>query len=120
MRHHHYHSPIKRGLFSFLLISSVMTIGTIGIHFIEGMSLLDSFYFMSMVATAQGPTMVPTTVAGKIFTSLMAFLSVGIVVASIGFVFGPFLGQLWRVGVERVEHLEEELHMKGREKNRPS
>ncbi len=41
------------------------------------------------------------TAAGKLFVVLMAFVSVGTVVASIGFLFGPFLGQLWRIGHDR-------------------
>ena len=83
-----------------------MTVGTIGIHTLEGFSYLDAFYFMSMLATAQGPNIAPATVAGKIFVSIMAFVSVGFVVAALGFLFGPFFGQLWRIG---VEHLEDDL-----------
>ena len=81
-----------------------MGIGTVGLHRLEGMAYLDAFYFMSMLATAQGPTMTPSTPAGKLFTALMAFVSVGSVVAALGFLFGPFFGQLWKVGVERFEH----------------
>ena len=107
MHHRHYHSPIKRGLLSLLLLSSLMLIGTFGMHVIEGMPVIDAFYFMSMIATAQGSDIVPVTVAGKIFAALMAFISVGAGVASLGFIFGPFLGKLWHVG---VVHIEEELH----------
>ena len=39
-------------------------------------------------------------------SSLMAFVSVGGGVAALGFLFGPFFGKIWRIG---VEHLEEEL-----------
>ncbi len=49
------------------------------------------------------------TVAGKLFACLMAFVCVGTVVAALGFLFGPFLGQLWRVGVETIEHGVEKL-----------
>ena len=38
----------------------------------------------------------------------MAFSSVGTVVASLGFVFGSFLGKLWRVGMLKIE---EELRL---------
>ena len=81
-------------------------------HYLEGLSYLDAFYFMSMIATAQGPTVLLKTTAGKIFASLMAFVSVGVVVTAVGFLFGPFLGKLLRIG---VEHLEEELHWKEKE-----
>ena len=90
------------------LVASVMAIGTLGIHVLEKMSYLDAFYFMSMIATAQGPTATPATPSGKLFVSLMAFISVGTVVAALGFLFGPFFGQFWKMGVER---LEEEAHL---------
>ena len=113
MRHrHHYRSHWRRGLYAFISVASVMTVGTLGMHRIEGMSYLDAFYFMSMIATAQGPTVTPATSAGKLFASLMAFISVGSVVASLGFFFGPFFGQLWKIGVELLE--EEEAHLLGR------
>ena len=82
-------------------------------HLIEGLSYLDSFYFMSMIATAQGPMMTPATPTGKIFASIIAFISVGTVVAALGFIFGPFFGKLWHIG---VEHLEKELHLKDKGK----
>lgn len=110
MHHRHYRSPIKRGLFSLTLVSLVMIIGIVGMHSIEKFSYLDAFYFMSMIATAQGPMMMPQTPAGKIFASLMSFLSIGVVVAALGFIFGPFLGVLWKIGVEHIEHLEEDIH----------
>lgn len=106
---HHLRSPIKRGLLSFALVAIVMLVGTIGIHHLERLSYLDAFYFMSMIATAQGPTTVPTTVAGKLFTALIAFVSVGSVVAALGFLFGPFFGRLWRLGVEKMEEEIEHL-----------
>jgi len=80
-----------------------MVVGTLGMHLIEKMSYLDAFYFMSLIATAQGPMVIPATPAGKLFTAFMAFISVGTVVASLGFLFGPFFGRLWRIGVERLE-----------------
>ena len=110
----HYHSPWKRGIYSATLVSLVMLVGTIGMHVIEHLSYLDAFYFMSMIATAQGPSMTPSTPGGKLFAALMAFVSVGTVVAGLGFLFGPFFGQLWRVGIELLEKEEEQLFKKHR------
>ena len=106
-RYHHYRSPFKRGALALVFISFLMVIGTVGMHYLEGFSYLDAFYFMSMIATAQGPVVIPQTAAGKIFASFMAFVSVGGGVAALGFLFGPFFGKIWRIG---VEHWEEELH----------
>ncbi|MBF0595277.1 MAG: hypothetical protein HQL22_09970 [Candidatus Omnitrophica bacterium] len=99
----HFHSPLKRGLFSLVLVVLVMLTGTIGMHKIEKLPYIDAFYFISMIATAQGPTFTPVTAAGKIFAALMAFVAVGVVVTSVGFLFGPFLGQLWHIGAERAK-----------------
>ena len=102
-RHHHFRPFWRRGVYSLGLVGIVMTVGTLGMHRIEQMSYLDAFYFMSMIATAQGPMIMPQTSAGKLFTSFMAFLSIGSVAAALGFLFGPFFGQLWKIGVERLE-----------------
>ena len=82
-----------------------MTLGTVGIHRIEGFPYIDSFYFMSMIATGQGPisSANPVTPAGKIFTSVMAFISAGSMLAAFGFLFGPFLGKLWHIGLMKFE-----------------
>ena len=101
--HHHYRSHWKRGVYSLLLIISVVAGGTIGIHHFEQMPYLDAFYFMSMIATAQGTSQIPVTPAGKLFVCLMAFISVSVVVAALGFFFGPFFGQLWHWGVKWIE-----------------
>ena len=102
--HKHYHSPWKRALFSFALIFVVMFVGTLGMHYFEKMSYLEAYYFTSMIATAQGPFYVPQSVAGKIFVSILSFISVGVVVAATAFLFGPFFGKLLRVGFEKFEH----------------
>ncbi len=115
-RLHHFHSPWRRGLYSAVFVSSVMAIGTVGLHVIERVSYLDAFYFMSMIATAQGPMTTPVTALGKLFISFMAFLSVGTVVTALGFLFGPFFGRLWHIGVVRVE---EEIQLISKHEKRP-
>ena len=92
----------------------VMIAGTFGLMLIEKMRAIDAFYFMSMLATAQGPPSAPATDLGKIFASMMAFVSVGTVVTSLVFIFGPFFGVLLRMGAEEVE---KEVHkIESREK----
>ena len=103
MKKHLYHSRSHRWLMSFVLVSGIMIIGTIGMHVTENMSYLDAFYFMSMIATAQGSAVTPVTALGKFFASVMAFVSVGVVITSLGFVFGPFLGRLFHVGIQHME-----------------
>ena len=100
--HQHYYSFWKRGWHAFILVGTVMAIGTLALHRLEHWSLLDSFYFMSMLATAQGAAVTPQTVAGKLFASLFAFISVGSVLTSLGFLLGPFLGQVWHFEVDHL------------------
>ena len=106
---HPYHSHVRRWMIASILISVIMIVGTIGMHVTEHMPWLDAFYFMSMLATAQGSAITPATGSGKIFAALMAFLSVGVVVTSLGFIFGPFLGKLWHIG---FQHMQAEIRGK--------
>ena len=88
--------------------------GTLGIHFIEGFDYVDSFYFASMIATGQGPppSVSPATQSGKLFASFLAFISLGAMVTSLGFLFGPFLGKLWKIGIVKFEEELETLHLR--------
>ncbi len=101
--HHHYRSFWKRGWHALILVSIVMAVGTLTLRWLEHWSLLDSFYFMSMLATAQGSAVTPATAAGKLFAALFAFISVGSVLTALGFLFGPFLGQVWHFEVEHLQ-----------------
>ena len=91
------------------LVAGVLGIGTVGMHVFERMSYLDAFYFMSMIATAQGPASVPQTAAGKLCAALMAFISAGTVMAALGFLFGPFFTRLWKISVHKLEEEERML-----------
>ena len=117
---HHYHSVVNRGLYSLGLVLGMLFFGTLGMHVIEGFSYVDSFYFTSMIATGQGPPPLisPVTLSGKLFTSLLAFVSVGAMVASLGFIFGPLLGKLWKVGIVKFEEELEVLHLKKEKKSK--
>src|SRR2546430_16152060 len=58
-------SPFKkRAFFSIAILGLVMAIGTIGMMILEGWDLVTSFYFMSLLATAEGPAQSPMTVGG--------------------------------------------------------
>ncbi len=99
----HYQAAFKRGLWAVLIVGAVTFVGTAGIYFIERWRFIDSFYFMSMIVTAQGPTGEPETDLGKIFTAFMAFVSTGTVVVSLGYISGPFIGGLWKAVHDKVE-----------------
>jgi len=114
-------SGVRRALYSFSAVAVVLTIGTIGFHLLEGASYVDSFYFESMMAAGQGPPFTLYTDAGKIFASIMGFVSVITVIASLVLNILPTIGRLWREGLELVEKdvraLEKDLENKKEEAN---
>jgi hypothetical protein len=106
-------SPFKkRAFFSIVVLAIVMAIGTLGMEVLEGWDPVTSFYFMALLATAEGPALSPVTVAGKLFASLMAFVSIGAAISAITFTFGPLFGSALREGFDYVEKEEEKLKSK--------
>ena len=93
------------------MLATVVIIGTLAMHAIEGWSYLDSFYFTSFIATGQGPpgNLQPASALGKVFSSVLAFVSVGTVITTLLFLFGPFLGRVLRAGEEKLEKVEKEV-----------
>jgi len=106
----------RRVFFSLSGIATVMVVGTVGFHQIEGMNWVNAVYFESMLATGQGPPLQLLTNTGKLFASVMAFVSVGTVFTSLVVTLVPIISQLWREGWERAERdakaLEKDLERK--------
>src|SRR5712692_7923379 len=103
-------SPFKkRAFFSIVVLAIVMAIGTIGMMLLEGWDSVTSFYFIAHLATAEGPALSPLTVAGKLFASLMAFVSIGAAISAITFTFGPLFGSVLKEGFAYIEKEEEKL-----------
>ncbi len=101
----------RRALYSLILIAAVVIFGTVAMHLIEGWGYLDAFYFTSFIATGQGPppNLAPASDFGKVFASVLAFVSVGTVITALLFIFGPFLGRVFREGEEKLEELGREV-----------
>ena len=93
-------------------LAVVMVVGTAGMHALEKMTWMDAFYFMTMIATAQGSAVTPATDGGKIFASVMAFVSAGFVMAAMGFLIGPMMGKLFKVGFEKYDDEMEKKNKK--------
>lgn len=107
-------SPLtRRTLWALLAIFVVMTIGTVGVKELTAWRWIDSFYFMAMVATAQGPPNSPPGLYSKIFVAIMAFVSVGTLITATGVIFGPYLGYLFHKGISFSEkEIEKEIQRK--------
>jgi len=101
----------RRAVYALALIVAVVLLGTVAMHAIEGWSYLDSFYFTSFIATGQGPpgNLQPDSPLGKVFSSVLAFISVGTVITALLFLFGPVLGRLIREGEEKIEEIGREV-----------
>jgi hypothetical protein len=113
-------SPFKkRAFFSIAVLGVVMAIGTIGMMVLEGWDLVTCFYFMSLLATAEGPAQSPITVGGKIFASFMAFFSIGAAISAIAFTFGPLFGFILKEGFVYVEKEEDKLKTRLEHKDHP-
>jgi hypothetical protein len=118
-------SPVaRRSAWALLAIFIVMTIGTVGVKELDKQfGWIYSFFFMSMVATGQGPPQNVTGDIAEIFVSIMAFISVGTLITSIGVIFGPFFGYLLHKGVrfseKEIEKLENERRKKVESSNNP-
>lgn len=118
-------SPLrKRAFYAILVLAIVMAVGSLGLMLIERWGAIDAFYFMSMLATAEGPAATPATDAGKIFAAIMAFFSIGAAIGAITFTFGPLIGAGLREGLRYVEKEEERLkdrleHKNSAAKNNP-
>ena len=99
----------KRAFYAIVVLAIVMAVGTLGLMLIEGWSLVPSFYFMALLATAEGPAATPASDAGKIFAAVMAFFSIGAAISAITFTFGPLFGSVLKEGVHYLEKEEERL-----------
>ncbi|HUI86059.1 MAG TPA: hypothetical protein VLY21_02755 [Nitrososphaerales archaeon] len=111
-------SVLVRGAYSVMGIVVVVVVTMVGLHYLEGLSYLNAFYFTAMLATGEGPNTAPVTAAGKVFVGVMAFVSVGAVIGSLLFIFGPFFSQVAREGVEIIEEAEERRRKTPAERDR--
>lgn len=102
----------RRTVLATLAILAVMTIGTVGMKFLSGWGWLESFYFMAMLGTAEGPPEVPPNVFSSVFAAVMAFISIGTLITAAGIIFGPYLGYLFHKGIhyseKEIQKLENE------------
>src|SRR5438309_2228567 len=115
--HHPLHPFTNRAFYAIVGLAIVMAIGTVGLMVIEGWGLVASFYFMVLLATAEGPAATPATDVGKIFAAIMAFFSIGAAISAITFTFGPLFGSVLKEGVRYFEREEERVKDKLQQKN---
>jgi hypothetical protein len=102
----------KRGLLSLGVLALSVSVATFVVHLLEHWSLLDSFFYISMITTAMGPPYPPSTALGKVFVSFYSYYAIGLLVTTISFLFGPAMGYTLRKGTKFFE--EEEARIRGK------
>ncbi len=77
--------PFRQLLLIVVLLTSVLALGTVGYHFIEGKSYFDSFYMalISLTTVGNGEHW-ELSDDGRVFTSILLVVGVTVVFASIG------------------------------------
>ena len=93
----------RRVVYSVSLIVLVLAVGVVGFHQLEGLRWVDAVYFESMLAAGQGPPIPLATDWGKVFASVMGFVSVGTVLVTLVVNLGPIMAQIWRESLDQLE-----------------
>jgi hypothetical protein len=93
----------KRGLQALALFFGSIVTATFIMHLLEGWSLVDSFYYITMLTTGEGPSNSPATLVGKLFASFYSIYSVAMLLTTATLMFGPMMGYTFRRGVEFFE-----------------
>ncbi len=76
-------SPAARNLI--ISIFLLVVVSSLFYHFAEGWSWIDAYYFTVITITTVGhAALIPTTAASKIFTSLVAFIGIAMVLTLFG------------------------------------
>lgn len=106
-----------RGLkFPILTLISIVIIGTIGFHFIEEESLLDSFYWTVVTIMTVGyGDITPSTELGKAFSIVLMAVGIGAILYTLTTIGRNIVeGRIWRIFMkteknEEVKKLEDHL-----------
>ena len=98
---------------SLVILLTIIVIGTVGFHFIEGWSLLDSFYVcVATLSTVGYGDFVPYTKAGKLFAVGVIIFGVGMMFYTLVLMAETFIeGRLSIVlGRNKLEKMIEKMH----------
>lgn len=92
------------------LAVAIIATSTVFFHYVEGWSWVDSYFFTIVTISTVGyGNFVPVTVIGKLGTTVLILLGIGVVAVALNF-FGSELVSA------RVSHLERNKKRKSREK----
>jgi voltage-gated potassium channel Kch len=81
-------NTLREILLVIALLVVIIISGVTFYHYVEGLRLVDAIYFTAMTLTTVGyGDFVPQTDAGKVFTSIYAFLGIGTFLGVAGILF---------------------------------
>ena len=81
-------------LFSMIILTFSLGLGTFGYHYFGQISWIDAFYNASLILTGMGPVDEMTTVAAKLFASFYALFSGIIFLSTVAIIFAPIAHRL--------------------------
>ena len=81
-------------LFSMIILTFSLGLGTFGYHYFGQISWIDAFYNASFILTGMGPVDEMTTVAAKLFASFYALFSGIIFLSTVAIIFAPIAHRL--------------------------
>lgn len=82
----------KKLVYTILVASLLLVIGTIFFHYYEAWSYIDAFYFSTMTLTTIGyGDLAPTTGVTKIFTSIYSIFGIGVILYLVTSVIGTYM-----------------------------
>jgi voltage-gated potassium channel len=99
--------------FALIILLTIFIIGTIGFHFIEGWSFLDSFYTtIATLSTVGYGDFSPETTTGKIFTVFIIIFGVGMMFYSLVLMAETFIETRLQnlLGRGKLEKIIEKMH----------
>ncbi|MAG21860.1 MAG: hypothetical protein CL943_00960 [Candidatus Diapherotrites archaeon] len=103
-------TKIKIG-FVILTLVILMTIGTIAFTFLEGWSIVDSFYFSAMTLTTIGyGDLVPTNDLSKLFAVFYAIMGVALVLYGLGVIAKWYVERSQQFEEHEIQHLRNLLY----------
>jgi ammonia channel protein AmtB len=80
---------LRRSFHSIIVIMIFWAIGSSFFISVEKMNFYDAIYHTSMIMTGLGPVKEILTNEAKVFSSIFAMISIGIVIAAIAYIFEP-------------------------------
>lgn len=81
----------KNLLYSGLIISASLLIGTVGYHTFSTCSWIDAFHNASMILSGMGPVITIDSFSGKVFSSFYALFSGIMFITNLGILLAPLL-----------------------------